>query len=765
MKTISLFLIHEFWITQVLSPDPATLQAGFPGKPTGAIVGGCSRWRFVPRKRRNMSGLDPSLTASPQDPTQSPAVSPYSILLERLVEMTPQLDTHESGAALERHADQPAADWDATWQDNLTTVAQDIGFRAVPAWLSPAEIAGCLRPNTPAVTFRRTANNPEGWTLLLDRRWGRVFRGNLGGSKDTWLRIEELAASLDLERDSRIPWLFFEPIQSIPTSDHHDSGPTPLRRLIELIRPERSDLWSVVMFAVIVGGLTLATPIAVQQLVNSVALGGLMQPVVVLALLLIAVLGFSAALSVIEAYVVEIIQRRVFVRVVGDIARRLPRVQFDVFDRKNGPELVNRFFDVVTIQKVGATLLLDGIALVLQTAIGLLVLSFYHPLMLAFGVVLVSGIAVIVFAFGRGAVATAIAESKSKYEVAAWLEEIARHANEFKPIGAGRYALERADDLSRNYLRARGAHYRIVLRQLAGAYGLQVVASGALLGLGGGLVIAGTVDAGTTGRIRADRNGDRRLFRQARQASRKLLRLARRVRQARSSLRLAARTNQRRHSRPRESVSRAYLPRGLLRIRRQTATRRVGFRNRARRASGHRWLRWLRKKHRTRPRTRTAIPIRRLHRHRWHRHTRAATGSSARTDCTRERPPDHRGDPRRERSHGTWLRHRTNGSERVASSRPPRSSPSITRRTENQSFRQRCAPVAQRGDARHFGTSHRGPASIAPRRRTAIGPRRPVSRLSSAESSRSQCPLDTGDRNDPRRDRAALRSPCRVDTA
>ncbi len=403
-------------------------------------------------------------------------------------------------AAAQRRAERDFAGClEAVWQERMRETAGAIGLQVRDVWLTPVEIAGAVRAGQPAVTFRRSTDNPDGWMLLLDRRWGKVYRADLAGEDGEWISVDELGRELGSALDQRLPWLLCDPVVCATTpGEHHgdDTATTPLRRLVQLVRPDRADLWSILVFGALVGGLTLATPVAVQQLVNSVALGGLMQPVVVLALLLLAVLAFAATLSALQAYVAEIVQRRIFVRVAADLAHRLPRVRIEAFDRQHGPELVNRFFDVMTVQKLGAVLLLDGVALALQTLIGLLVLSFYHPLMLAFSVILVAGIAVVALVLGRGAVPTAIAESRSKYAVAGWLEEIARHAPELKTTGAARFAVERADVLAREYLRARSAHYRIVFRQLAGALGLQVLASSALLGLGGGLVIAGQLTLG-----------------------------------------------------------------------------------------------------------------------------------------------------------------------------------------------------------------------------------------------------------------------------
>lgn len=278
-----------------------------------------------------------------------------------------------------------------------------------------------------------------------------------------------------------------------PTGEHTT---TPWQRLRGLLRPESSDIWVVLIFALFVGVLTLATPIAVEALVNTVAFGRLIQPVVVLALLLLGFLAFSAAMRGLQTWVVEVIQRRLFARVAGDLAFRLPRVQRRAFDHEYGPELVNRFFDVVTVQKVSAQLLLDGIALVLGGLIGMAVLAFYHPWLLAFDLFLLVLILLIVFGLGRGAVASSIQESKYKYRMAAWLEDLARCQITFKYDGASEFAAERADRLTADYLTTRKKHFRILYRQILFALGLQAVASTVLLGLGGWLVISGQLTLG-----------------------------------------------------------------------------------------------------------------------------------------------------------------------------------------------------------------------------------------------------------------------------
>src|SRR5690606_23632125 len=259
---------------------------------------------------------------------------------------------------------------------------------------------------------------------------------------------------------------------------------TPLRRLLRLLAPDRGDLWVVITYAAGIGVLVLATPIAVQALVNTVAFGTLMQPLVVLAALLLMCLSFAATLRGLQIWVVEILQRRVFMRIVEDLSHRLPHARWTALGSQ-GPELVNRFFDVFTLQKAIASLLINGLEVVLTAVVGMLVLAFYHPWLLAFDLVLLCAVLFIIFVLGRGATDSAIEESKTKYAVAAALEEMARHPTAFKTAGGAAHASLRSDELSRKYLLARHAHFRVLMRQIGGALGLQAAASAALLALGG----------------------------------------------------------------------------------------------------------------------------------------------------------------------------------------------------------------------------------------------------------------------------------------
>ncbi|HEX5747948.1 MAG TPA: ATP-binding cassette domain-containing protein [Archangium sp.] len=270
---------------------------------------------------------------------------------------------------------------------------------------------------------------------------------------------------------------------------HAADAPTPWQRLRAVMAPERGDLWVVLLYGIAVGVLSLVVPIAAQSLVNTAAFGTLLQPVVVLALVVFGMLVLAGGLRGIQVAVTERLQQRLFARMAIDVAWRLARTRQEAWDAHRGTELVNRFLDVMTIQKATALILLDGFALVLQSVIGMVLLALYSPFLLGFDVLLLAGMAFVILGLGRGAVRTSVEESYRKYEVVAWLEELARVPMAFTGPHGAALALRRADDVTVAYLEARQGHFRVLLRQVLGSLALQALASSLLLGLGGWLVV------------------------------------------------------------------------------------------------------------------------------------------------------------------------------------------------------------------------------------------------------------------------------------
>lgn len=318
-----------------------------------------------------------------------------------------------------------------------------------------------------------------------------------------WVK-KRIQRSRQSGRDPReVRWLLVQPMLAAGTASrfHYQTGTMkeplkPLKRLVEFLRPEAQDIRTILIFSLVVGILSLSTPLAVEAIVNTIAFGRYLQPLVVLSFIVLVFLAFRAALNVLMTIVAEIIQRKMFVRTVEDLSYRLTRVPLSVWKKYHGPELVNRFFDIVSLQKITSKLLLDSLSLFLNTVIGLTVLAFYHPFLLGYDIGLLAMMAITLNVIGRGAIKTAKEESQQKYETAAWLQEIVRHPTTFKYNGGLGFAIGRADELAARYIHSRQSHFKILIRQISFAMVMQVIAATVLLALGGYLVIIGEITLG-----------------------------------------------------------------------------------------------------------------------------------------------------------------------------------------------------------------------------------------------------------------------------
>ncbi len=449
---------------------------------------------------------DESFPEAPAKPITTPSSTGMNndslLLLRRFAEALGQsFDPIAAGYAIRRAESEISPTESRAARKRLTRAAEAIGIQLLTRRLSIREAFAAVEPNLPLALFAVTIDGTARWFLLIDYQLGSGRFARLASDAEApTLNADAFARTIGVaDADSVVEWLIAQPTtpfsdsQTDSTSaehhEHHGHGLSPSRRLWRLILEEKRDVSLVVLYSIGVGVLSLAIPITAMAVVNTAAMATLLQQLIVLCLALFLSLGVAAVLRSVQTVVVEFLQQRIFVRVVAELAYRLPRIELKAYDRQHGPELVNRFFDVLTVQKSTATLLLDGIAVVLQMGIGLLLLAFYHHLLLAFAIILLLGLLFIVSVLGRGALDSAIRESRAKYQVAGWMEEIARHPAAFKLHGGPRFAQERADAHAREYLLARQEHFRILLRQFMFALVLQVAASTALLGLGGFLVI------------------------------------------------------------------------------------------------------------------------------------------------------------------------------------------------------------------------------------------------------------------------------------
>ena len=237
------------------------------------------------------------------------------------------------------------------------------------------------------------------------------------------------------------------------------------------------------------GAINLTLPLGIQAIINLIGGGQLATSWVVLIAFVTVGVAFTGAMHVMQLVLSEHIKQRLFVRSSLEFAFRLPNIRPDQLAGRYLPELVNRFFDTLTVQKGLDKVLLDIPVSALQIVLGLVLLSFYHPFFIAFALFLILLLWAVFRLAGTKGLETSMQESKYKYETAFWLEELGRSNSTFKLAGTTSLPLGRADELAISYTEARKAHFRVLLGHYWAMVAFKTVVTLSLLILGGLLVM------------------------------------------------------------------------------------------------------------------------------------------------------------------------------------------------------------------------------------------------------------------------------------
>ncbi len=264
---------------------------------------------------------------------------------------------------------------------------------------------------------------------------------------------------------------------------------TSWQRLIGLLRLDKRDIFQIFYYAIFAGVVNLSLPLGIQAIINLIQGAQISTSWVVLVVLVTIGVAFGGILQLMQIRIIENVQQKIFTRSSFEFAYRFPKIKMSELNNYYPPELANRFFDTLTVQKGLSKILIDFPAALLQIILGLLLLSFYHPFFIVYGILLI-GLIYVVFKFtAQKGLDTSLNESKNKYKVAHWLQEVARSMVSFKLSGKTSHALDKNDELVTEYLKARESHFNILVLQFIQMIGFKVLVTAGLLLIGGLLVL------------------------------------------------------------------------------------------------------------------------------------------------------------------------------------------------------------------------------------------------------------------------------------
>ncbi|MGZ0017334.1 peptidase domain-containing ABC transporter [Yeosuana sp. AK3] len=264
---------------------------------------------------------------------------------------------------------------------------------------------------------------------------------------------------------------------------------SPWKRLIGLLTLERKDIAQIFYYAIFSGMVSLSLPLGIQAIINLIQGAQISTSWIVLIILVTTGVIFSGALQLMQLRIIETIQQRIFTRASFEFSYRFPKIKMNELRQYYPPELANRFFDTLTIQKGISKILIDVPSAVLQILFALILLSFYHPFFIIFGIILLLLVFVVFKYTAKKGLETSLEESKYKYKVAHWIQEVARSMTSFKLSGSTNLAITKNDELVSHYLVARENHFKVLMLQFIKMIGFKVIVTASLLIIGGTLVL------------------------------------------------------------------------------------------------------------------------------------------------------------------------------------------------------------------------------------------------------------------------------------
>jgi ABC-type bacteriocin/lantibiotic exporter with double-glycine peptidase domain len=270
----------------------------------------------------------------------------------------------------------------------------------------------------------------------------------------------------------------------------------PVKRFFKLLSLDRKDLTRVYIFALMSGGIALTLPLAVQGIISQIMAAQVTSSLYILIALVCLATVFSGIFQIMQLRILEDIQRRIFTRTSFEFAHKIPRFRIENFSSEYPPELINRFFDILTVEKNLPKIILDLSVSIVSIILGLVLLSFYHPFFVFFGFILLVFLYIVFRYTGEKGLNTKLKESSYKYKLASWLEELGRSIVTFKIANEPNISLYKADNIINDYLDVREKHFGVLITQYGMVITFKVLIITGLLIMGAYLVISQEINLG-----------------------------------------------------------------------------------------------------------------------------------------------------------------------------------------------------------------------------------------------------------------------------
>lgn len=255
----------------------------------------------------------------------------------------------------------------------------------------------------------------------------------------------------------------------------------------------RSDLRSIyyiMYYTLIESVLTLVIPLVSSFVINSLMAHSSVS-VVTLGIIIFIVFASITFLRLMQEYIVEKFEQRVFIEKGLEIAEKA----YDIRDKSVKTEypidrLMNYFFDITTIQKILPIFIINGAGLIAQIVVSLILLMVFSPYLFLGAFFILLFYFIMIFVVGNNGIQSAIKRSDMKHSAIYALQKIPQTTD------SREVTMQKIDKNMEDYVDSRQNHFKVVFRQLALSFIIQGVMLTGFFMFGGYLVINNHIPVG-----------------------------------------------------------------------------------------------------------------------------------------------------------------------------------------------------------------------------------------------------------------------------
>lgn len=254
--------------------------------------------------------------------------------------------------------------------------------------------------------------------------------------------------------------------------------------LFKWLSKERSIVFKIYLLAILQGIMYLAIPLGIQGIVTYIMAGSFSASLILLSSITICITAFIGFFQLWQMRINETLHQKIF----GDVAALISTfLQKNTFSKDSYKDL-NKFFEVVTLQKGVSKILLDFSFSIISIVFGLLLLPIYSSWFLIFTILLGLAFYFIIRYYGKKGIETNIETSNVKYHLIEQFQSGILEKNS-PPDSRPEKTLEQ-------YFKERTGHYLILEKQFKGIILFKITFIALLLFFGAFLVQTGDLNIG-----------------------------------------------------------------------------------------------------------------------------------------------------------------------------------------------------------------------------------------------------------------------------